>query len=143
MIKLHTKFNELCAAFIAPIANLWARIYLGWCVFFSSGLAKLDDMEETIELFDAAEDGEFALPFLPAEPAAYMATAGELILPILLILGLFTRFSAAGLFVMSAVIQFFVFPEQLHIMWMIVFAMLVGTGGGKLSLDYWLLNLKK
>ena len=143
MIKLHTKFNELCAAFIAPIANLWARIYLGWYVFFSSGLAKLDDMEETIELFDAAEDGEFALPFLPAEPAAYMATAGELILPILLILGLFTRFSAAGLFVMSAVIQFFVFPEQLHIMWMIVFAMLVGTGGGKLSLDYWLLNLKK
>ena len=143
MIKLHTKFNELCAAFLAPVANLWARIYLGWYVFFSSGLAKLDDMEETIELFDAAEDGEFALPFLPAEPAAYMATAGELILPILLILGLFTRFSAAGLFVMSAVIQFFVFPEQLHIMWMIVFAMLVGTGGGKLSLDYWLLNLKK
>ena len=143
MIKLHTLFNSLCADFLAPIANLWARIYLGWYVFFSSGLAKFSDMEETIELFDPAEDGEFALPFLPAEPAAYLATAGELILPILLILGLFTRFSAAGLFIMSAVIQFFVFPEQLHIMWMIVFALLVGQGGNKISLDYLLLKIKK
>ena len=92
---------------------------------------------------DAAEDGEFALPFLPAEPAAYLATAGELVLPVLLILGLFTRFSAAGLFIMSAVIQFFVFPEQLHIMWMIIFAMLVGYGGNKISLDYLLLKIKK
>lgn len=143
MIKLHTALNDFSAAFLAPLANLWARIYIGWFVFFSSGRAKLDDFEETIELFDPAEDGEFALAFLPPEPAAYLATGGELILPILLILGLFTRFSAAGLFVMAAVIQFFVFPEQLHIMWMIALAMLVGTGGGKLSLDYWLLNLKK
>jgi len=143
MIKLHTLFNDLCATFIAPIANLWARIYLGWYVFFSSGLAKLGDMEETIELFDAAEDGEFALPFLPAEPAAYLATAGELVLPILLILGLFTRFSAAGLFVMAAVIQFFVYPEQLHIFWMIACGLLVGYGGSTLSLDNLLLKIKR
>jgi len=143
MMKLHTAFNDLCATIIGPVANLWARIYIGYYVFFSSGLAKLDDFEETIELFDAAEDGEFALPFLPAEPAAYMATAGELILPVLLILGLFTRFSAAGLFVMAAVIQFFVFPEQLHIFWMIVCAMLVGYGGNTLSLDNFLLKIKK
>ena len=143
MMKLYSAFNDLCATFIAPIANLWARIYLGYFVFFVSGLAKLDDFEETVELFDAAEDGEFALPFLPAEPAAYLATAGELILPVLLILGLFTRFSAAGLLVMAAVIQFFVYPEQLHVFWMIVCALLVGYGGGKLSLDNLLLKLKK
>ena len=143
MMKLHTAFNDLCSTFLAPIANLWARIYIGYYVFFVSGLAKLDDFEETVELFDAAEDGEFALPFLPAEPAAYLATAGELILPILLILGLFTRFSAAGLFVMAAVIQFFVFPEQLHIFWMITCALLVGYGGDKLSLDNLLLKIKK
>lgn len=143
MMKLYTAFNDLCATFLAPIANLWARIYLGYFVFFVSGLAKLDDFEETVELFDVAEDGEFALPFLPAEPAAYLATAGELILPILLILGLFTRFSAAGLFVMAAVIQFFVYPEQLHIFWMVACALLVGYGGDKLSLDNFLLKIKK
>jgi len=143
MIKLHAKINELCAIIIAPIANLAARIYIGWFVFFSSGLTKFADMEETIELFDIEEDGEYALSFLPAEPAAYLATAGELILPVLLMLGLLTRFSAAGLFVMSLVIQIFVFDLDTHYYWMLILGMLIGTGGGKLSLDYWLLNLKK
>lgn len=142
MIKLHNALNDFCAAFLSPLANLWARIYLGYYVFFVSGLIKLQDFEETIELFDIAEDGEFAIPFLPAEPAAILATGGELILPVLLILGLFTRFSAAGLFVMAAVIQFLVVPDPQHILWMIVAALLVGQGGSKISLDYWLLKIK-
>ena len=148
MIKLHTLFNSLCADFLAPIANLWARIYLGWCVFLASGLLKLEDMEGTIESFDPEEDGEFVVSFLQPgilspEVAAYMATAGEIILPVLLMLGLFTRFSAAGLFIMAAVIQYGVFQEPVHVMWMIAFAMLVGYGGNKISLDYLLLKIKK
>lgn len=143
MKQLHTLFNNICADFIAPIANLGARIYIGYFVFFVAGLAKLDDWEETVELFDAAEDGDYALPFLPAEPAAFLATAGELILPVLLILGLFTRFSAAGLLVMSLVIQIFVFQLDLHYLWIAIFALLVGHGGSKLSLDYLLLKITR
>ena len=143
MMKLHTAFNDLCSTFLAPIANLGARIYIGYYVFFVSGWAKSKDFEETIELFDPAEDGDYALPFLPAEPAAYLATAGELILPVLLILGLFTRFSAAGLLVMAIVIQVFVFQLDVHYLWMAILAMLIGYGGDKLSLDNLLLKIKK
>jgi len=135
MKKLYSAFSAFCADFVTPVANLWARIYVG-LIFFRSGKAKLADMEETVEFFE----DDWALPFLPAEPAAYLATAGELILPVLLFIGLFTRIGAAGLLIMAAVIQFFVLQDHQHYFWMIILALLLGQGGSKLSLDYWLLK---
>ncbi len=137
MISLYNAFSAFAISIVTPLANLWARIYVG-LVFFRSGQAKLADFEETIEFF--ADD--WALPFLPAEPAAYLATAGELILPILLILGLFTRVGALGLLLMAIVIQVFVFPMNEHYYWMIILALLVGQGGSKLSVDHLLLKTK-
>ena len=78
MIKLYDAFCAFCATLIAPLANLAARIYVGMD-FFRSGLAKLDDFEETIELFE----DDWTLPLLPPEPWAYLATLGELILPVM------------------------------------------------------------
>jgi putative oxidoreductase len=134
---VYKAFSVLAISYLTPVANLWARIYIG-LVFFRSGQGKLIDFEETIEFF--ADD--WALPFLSPAPAAYLATAGELILPVLLILGLFTRVGALGLLVMAAVIQFFVMPLNEHYYWMIIMALLVGQGGSKLSLDHLLLKLK-
>jgi len=146
MKNIYLKFCQFCSNLIAPAANLWARIYVGYSIFFVSGLAKIDDMEGTVELFDPEEDGEFVISFLPEslppEIPAYMATAAELVLPVLLIAGLLTRFSAAGLLIMTIVIQFFVpgFEDAQHYLWMIILAMLIGYGGNKASLDYWLLK---
>ncbi|MEM7360898.1 MAG: DoxX family protein [Pseudomonadota bacterium] len=138
MTKLYDAFCTFCATLIAPLANLAARIYVGMD-FFRSGLAKLDDFEETIELFE----DDWALPFLPPEPSAYLATLGELILPVMLFLGLFTRIGAAGLFVMAVVIEIWVFPGTIqHYYWMIILGMLVGYGGGKLSVDNLILKRK-
>ena len=138
MIKLYDAFCSFCAAALAPLANLAARIYVGMD-FFRSGLLKFDDFEETLELF--ADD--FVLPFMPPEPAAYLATAGELVLPVLLFLGLFTRFAAAGLFTMAVVIEIWVFPGTMqHYYWMLILGMLLGYGGGKLSLDSLVLKRK-
>ena len=67
-----------------------------------------------------------------------MATLAEHVLPLLLVLGLFTRFSALGLFVMTLVIQLFVYPDafwQTHILWFAMAAILVSRGGGMFSLD--------
>ena len=145
MKNIYLKFCQLCSTVVAPVANVWGRIYVG-LIFWNSGLAKIDDMEGTVELFDPAEDGEFIISFLPEsippEIPAYLATFGELILPALLFVGLLTRFSAAGLLVMAVVIQFFVpgFEDHQHYFWMIILAMLIGHGGNKLSLDYWLLK---
>lgn len=139
MIKLYESFGVFCAWAVLPLANLAARIYVGWD-FFRSGLGKLDDFDGAIELFE----DDWALPFLPPEPAAYLATAGELVLPVLLFLGLFTRIGAAGLFAMALVIEIWVFPGTIqHYYWMLILAMLIGQGGHKLSLDNWLLKLKK
>ena len=137
MINMYKAFSTFATSYITPVANLWARIYIG-LVFFRSGQAKLIDFEETIEFF--ADD--WALPFIAPAPAAYLATAGELVLPVLLILGLFTRVGALGLFAMAAVIQLFVMPLNEHFYWMIILAFLVGQGGSKLSLDHLLLKLK-
>ncbi|MBR9824585.1 MAG: DoxX family protein [Alphaproteobacteria bacterium] len=86
---------------------------------------------------------EFALPLLPASAAAWMATIGEFILPILLLLGLMTRFAALGLIVMTLVIQFFVYPEAWwgsHALWMVMAGYLVVNGPGRLSIDHTLGN---
>ena len=68
-------------------------------------------------------------------PAAVMATAGELILPVMLVLGLGTRVSALGLLIMTAVIQFVVMPDHLHYWWMLVLGFLLSEGGSRWSMD--------
>jgi len=88
-----------------------------------------------------ADGGRNAIPLVPGEIAAVMATMGEGVLPVLLVLGLLSRFAASGLIVMALVIQIFVFPTNAHFwgtvaLWLIPLLYLVGRGSGALSLDY-------
>jgi len=80
-------------------------------------------------------ENEFGMPF--PETTALIATWAEHILPILIVLGLFTRIGASGLMVMTAVIQFFVFPDAwpTHILWAALALTLIVRGGGSLTLD--------
>jgi putative oxidoreductase len=66
-----------------------------------------------------------------------MATYSEHLFPILLVLGLFTRFSALALLGMTAVIQIFVYPDAwpTHLSWAALMLYLIGRGAGPLSLD--------
>ena len=52
-------------------------------------------------------------------------------------MGLFTRFAAGGLLVMTAVIEIFVYPDAwpTHLSWAGLLLPLIALGGGKLSLD--------
>ena len=79
-------------------ALLAARLYVAHA-FFLSGLTKIRDWETTLALFE----NEYAVPLLPFEWAAALGTAGELVLPVLLALGLAGRFAAAGLSVVNVV----------------------------------------
>ncbi len=82
-------------------ALLAARVYVGW-VFFASGLTKIKDWGTTVALFT----DEYKIPVLTnfsPTLAAVLGTGGELILPVLLVFGLFGRFAALGLFVMNIV----------------------------------------
>ncbi|MBB2486409.1 DoxX family protein [Mitsuaria sp. WAJ17] len=78
------------------LALLLARVYVAR-VFFLSGLTKLRDWDTTLALFQ----DEYKVPLLPPVLAAYAGTAGEVLLPVLLLVGLATRFAAAGLSVLN------------------------------------------
>jgi putative oxidoreductase len=80
---------------------------------------------------------DYKVPLVPPEIAAHLATYAEHLLPILLVLGLFTRLSALGLLAMTAVIQIFVYPDAwpTHLSWAALMLYLAGRGAGGLSLD--------
>ena len=83
---------------LQPLALLAARLYVAK-VFFLSGLTKLRDWDTTLALFE----NEYQVPVLSPAVAAALGTAGEIALPVLLVLGLATRFGAFGLFVVNLV----------------------------------------
>ena len=69
--------------------------------------------------------------------AAYAATVSEHLFSVLLVLGLFTRLSAAALLGMTLVIEVFVYPDAwpTHLSWAGLLLPLIALGGGKASLD--------
>lgn len=106
-------------------------------VFWQSGRTKVDGLltlkPSTYSLF--AE--EYRVPLVPTDIAAHMAAYAEFLFPILLVLGLFTRFSALALLGMTAVIEIFVYPDAwpTHLSWAALLLYLVARGGGGWSLD--------
>jgi putative oxidoreductase len=103
-------------------------------VFWLSGEAHLANWDTTLELF--AED--YKVPLLPPELAANLAVAIEVAAPVLLVLGLFTRFAALVLLGMTAVIEVFVYPQAwpTHIQWAAMLLVLLCRGPGTLSIDH-------
>jgi putative oxidoreductase len=99
---------------------------------FELGLPRLADA--TVELFR----DEYRLPLAPPELAAFAASVAEHVFPILLLLGLATRFSALSLLIMTAVIQIFVYPGAypLHAAWAAGLLTLMTRGPGLLSVDH-------
>lgn len=83
---------------------------------------------------------EYRLPLLPPELAATLAATAEHVLPLLLLLGLATRLSAAGLLGMTLVIQLLVYPGAYatHGTWAALLLLLIARGPGVVSVDHWL-----
>lgn len=111
-----------------------ARIGIG-TTFFRSGMLKLDGWADgnTLTLFRE----EYRLPLIPPEIAAYLATAAELTLPLLLFAGIATRFAALALLFMTLVIEVFVYPNAFdtHGVWAVSLLFLMKYGAGTFSLD--------
>lgn len=103
-------------------------------VFWNSAQSHLANWDTTLYLFET----DYALPFLPPVPAAYMAVAIEVVTPILLVLGLLTRAAALVLLGMTTVIEVFVYPEAwpTHIQWAAMLFVLLARGPGTFSLDW-------
>lgn len=119
-----------------PVLSLIARVAIA-AVFFLSGRTKVEGLltitDSTYYLF--AE--EYRLPLIPSDIAAHLATWSEHLFPVLLVLGLGTRFAALALLGMTAVIEIFVYPLgwPTHLLWAAVLLYVIRFGAGSFSLD--------
>lgn len=124
----------------SALFDLAVRLYLAHA-FFASGMLRLNDWrngnwDSQIFLFDF----EHPVPLLAPATAAAVTTVAELALPALLALGLFTRVGAAGVLIMTAVIEFTYTHATEHILWFSVAGMLFIKGPGAASADWLLLR---
>lgn len=123
---------------VRALALLATRLYLA-DVFVSSGVQKLRDWDSTLSLFD----DYYHVPLLPPHLAAYLGAGGELIFPALLVLGLGSRFAAAGLSVVNLIAALSlpdIDPGALrsHQLWGAMALTLLLWGSGRWSFDAWL-----
>ncbi len=139
--RLVSPFKLLPEDIIAIIARLAIAT-----VFWRSAQTKINDWEflgqhwnfinindSTFMLFNY----EYGLPLIDYKVAAYMATFSEFFLSLAILAGLFTRFSALAFLVMTAVIQFYVYPDAwpTHILWAAILFYLIKHGSGRFSVD--------
>lgn len=129
--------NDRLARLLPPsLLLLLARLAVA-AIFFLSGRTKVEGLftikAATYQLFQY----EYALPLIPYDIAARVATLSEHMFPVLLVLGLFTRGAALALLGMTAVIEIFVYPQAwpTHLSWAALLLPLVARGAGKVSLD--------
>jgi putative oxidoreductase len=121
----------------ASVYELAMRVSIA-LVFWQSARTKVEGIltlkQSTFFLFQY----EYALPVIPHDIAAYMATYAEHFFPVLILFGFATRFGAAALLMMTLVIQVFVYPGAwaLHLMWASILLYLVAKGPGVLSIDH-------
>jgi putative oxidoreductase len=106
-------------------------------VFFMSGRSKVDGVLHITDGTYVLFREEYRLPLVPPDIAAHAATYAEHLFSILLVLGLFTRFSALAFLGMTAVIEVFVYPDAwpTHLSWAALLIYLVARGGGRWSVD--------
>jgi putative oxidoreductase len=124
--------------YLAPVFDLGLRLFIA-NVFFKSGLTKILDWGSTLYLFSDV----YRVPLLPSEVAAWLATSAELGLSVLLVMGLFGRFAAAGLSILNvvAVISYSELSEpgiNQHLYWGLLLGVLLAISRGAWSVDAWL-----
>jgi putative oxidoreductase len=116
------------------------RWFVAW-QFLKSGWLKISDWETTLYLFQ----DEYHVPLLPPALAAVAGTAGELVFPTLLVVGLLGRYAAVGLSAVNvlAVISYahvllgegFEAALGQHYLWGSLLLVLAVFGPGRWSLD--------
>jgi putative oxidoreductase len=135
--------NDVIRAIAQPsLTQLILRFALA-VPFWRSGVNKWDGFLQLSDTAILLFSSEFQLhlpggPYAFPAPAVMAFTAGsaEILLPILLVLGLATRFAALGLLVMTLVVQLTV-PGgwPLHLTWAAMALAVMAWGPGRFSLD--------
>lgn len=131
------RIAEILERFVAhSLLALAARFAIAG-IFFMSARTKVENWLTVSDSAIALFADEYKLPLLSPELAAHMAAYAEHFFPLLLALGLGTRFAALALLGMTLVIQVFVYPAAwaIHLSWAGLLLYLIGRGAGAVSLD--------
>ena len=136
--------NAVVRAIAQPsLTQLFLRFGLA-VPFWRSGVNKWDGFLQLNDVAILLFSSEFQL-HLPGGPYPYPAPAlmafaagsAEILLPILLVLGLATRFAAFGLLVMTLIVQLTVSDGwPLHVTWAAMALGIMAWGPGRVSLDH-------
>lgn len=137
------RIDRLIRAVAQPwLTQLMLRVALS-VPFWMSGVLKWDGFLQLKPVAVLLFTNEFKLhlpggPYPFPAPAAFAFAAGtaEIVLPILLVLGLATRFAAAGLLAMTLVVQLTV-PTgwPIHVTWAAMALAIMAWGPGAISAD--------
>jgi putative oxidoreductase len=147
------KLVALCAAIPYALVALGLRFVMAR-TFFVSGQSKIEGpvvhspipgVEFSFVLPAGIKDSTFqlfqtqyaALP-MPPTVAAYLFTYAEFVLPVCLMVGFATRFSALALLVMTVLIQVYVMPNAFwttHVYWISILMVLLSVGPSSISVD--------
>ncbi len=128
---------------LAPIADLALKLWVA-NVFFKSGLNKFESFDSTVMLFTY----EYNVALLSPYAAAWLGTAVELVFPVLLVLGLMGRFSAAVLFIFN-IVAAISYPDiseagiRDHVLWGIMLLVIMTNRPHSLTLDFHLSRVIK
>jgi putative oxidoreductase len=128
------KLRDIAQSIPYSVPALLARAAVA-SIFWRAASTKLANFDLTIALFQ--DEYLRNLPFLPAAPMAYLATAVELSMPALILAGLLTRLATLPLIGMTLFIQLFVYPTSWpdHLIWIALLTLLLSRGAGVISLD--------
>ena len=141
---LVTQANAIVGAIAQPsLTQLVLRFGLA-VPFWRSGVNKWDGFLQLNDTAILLFSSEFQLhlpggpyPFPAPAVVAFAAGSAEILLPILLVFGLATRFAALGLLAMTIIVQLTV-PDgwPLHVTWAAMALGIMAWGPGRVSLDH-------
>jgi putative oxidoreductase len=136
LLSLYQSAVDKMLYYFTPVLLLFTRLWVA-SVFLKSGYLKITTWDSTLYLFEE----EYQVPIIPWELAAYLGTAAEIILPIVMILGLLTRPMAAVLFIFNimAVVSYPALWDggfYDHQLWGLMILINVVWGAGFFSVDH-------
>ena len=130
MMSIASDLMSFAGRALGPLFDLFIRLWLAQS-FFVSGMVKAASWKTALLLATY----EYPVSWLNPTKAAAVGLAIELICPPLIAIGLFTRFAALALFILSLVIQFAYKPLPENLFWALLFGLMILRGPGALSLD--------
>jgi putative oxidoreductase len=118
---------------LALAVPFWRSGILKWNGFLQLNGTAIDLFSDEFKLHLPGGPYDFPAPTV----MAFLSGSGEIILPVLLVLGLGTRFAALGLLLMTFIVELTV-PEgwPIHLTWAAMAFGIMAWGPGRLSLDY-------